>query len=153
MITGVDLVAEQLRIAANRPLGLKQEEIRIDGLAMEFRINAEDPDAGFRPDPGLIERFEPPRSDTPGVTVRWDSAIREGYRIPPHYDSMVGKLIVHGPDRNTVLRGAADALRSLRIDGVRTTVPLHLRLLDNAEFRAGRYDVNFLERSDLVRAE
>jgi acetyl-CoA carboxylase biotin carboxylase subunit len=153
MITGADLVAEQLWIGANCPLRLRQAEISFDGLAMEFRINAEDPGAGFRPDPGRIERFGPPKAKTKGVTVRWDSAIREGYRIPPHYDSMVGKLIVHGPDRKTVLQGAREALTSLQIDGVRTTVPLHLRLLENDEFREGRYDVNFLERSGLAGGE
>jgi acetyl-CoA carboxylase biotin carboxylase subunit len=153
LITGVDLVAEQLRVAANCPLRLRQDEIAFDGMAMEFRINAEDPDAGFRPDPGLIESFSPPRVDARGVRVRWDSAIREGYRIPPHYDSMVGKLIVHGPDREATLRGADEALRSLRIEGVRTTIPLHLRLLQDEAFRAARYDVNFLETSGLVGTE
>jgi acetyl-CoA carboxylase biotin carboxylase subunit len=153
MISGVDLVVEQLKIAANRPLSLQQADLSFSGLAMEFRINAEDPDAGFRPDPGLISAFEPPQVKTKGVSVRWDSAIREGYRIPPHYDSMVGKLIVHGPDRQTVLSGAEQALRSMRIDGVRTTIPLHLRLLEHEGFREGRYDVNFLEHSGLVREE
>jgi acetyl-CoA carboxylase biotin carboxylase subunit len=153
MITGADLVAEQLRVAANCPLRLKQDEIAFEGLAMEFRINAEDPDDGFRPDPGLIEIFRSPQAGTSGVSVRWDAAIREGYRIPPHYDSMVGKLIVHGPDRETTLRGADEALRSMRIEGVRTTIPLHLRLLRDESFRAGRYDVNFLEASGLVGAE
>jgi acetyl-CoA carboxylase biotin carboxylase subunit len=150
MVTGVDLVAEQLRVAANCPLGLAQDEIHVRGVAMEFRINAEDPDDGFRPDPGLIEEFRPPAVDEGGVTVRWDSAIRAGYRIPPHYDSMVGKLIVHGPDRETTLRGAEQALRSLHVAGVRTTIALHLRLLDDEDFRAGSYDVNFLERSGIL---
>ena len=149
MITGADLVAEQLRIAANRPLGLRQDEIAFNGQAMEFRINAEDPDQGFKPDPGLISGFSPPSVEEKGVSVRWDSAVRSGYRIPPHYDSLVGKLIVHGPDRAAVLRGAAQALKSLVIDGVRTTIPFHLRLLANDDFRDGRYDVNFLERSGL----
>jgi acetyl-CoA carboxylase biotin carboxylase subunit len=117
---------------------------------MEFRINAEDPEDGFRPDPGLIESFTPPAADEAGVTVRWDSAIRAGYRIPPHYDSMVGKLIVHGPDRGTLLRGAEQALRTMRVEGVKTTIPLHLRLLGDESFREGRYDVNYLERSGLL---
>jgi len=150
MVTGVDIVAEQLRIAANCPLSLRQDEIGFRGLAMEFRINAEDPDDGFRPDPGLIEAFTPPTAEEAGVTVRWDSAIRAGYRIPPHYDSMVGKLIVHGPDRETVLRGAEQALRGMRVEGVRTTIPLHLRLLGDEPFRRGKYDVNYLERSGLL---
>jgi acetyl-CoA carboxylase biotin carboxylase subunit len=149
MITSVDLVAEQLKIAANRPLGLRQEEIAFRGQAMEFRINAEDPDQDFKPDPGLIASFSPPRVEEPQVAVRWDSAVRAGYRIPPHYDSLVGKLIIHGPNRVAVLRGAEQALNSLTIEGVRTTIPFHLRLLANDDFRAGRYDVNFLERSGL----
>jgi acetyl-CoA carboxylase biotin carboxylase subunit len=153
MITGVDIVAEQLRIAAHRPLSLKQDEIGFNGLAMEFRINAEDSEDDFRPDPGLIESFRPPAAAEASVTVRWDSAIKAGYRIPPHYDSMVGKLIVHGPDRETTLRGAGQALRTMRVEGVKTTVPLHLRLLDDDDFRAGRYDVNYLERSGLLSAQ
>jgi acetyl-CoA carboxylase biotin carboxylase subunit len=149
MITGVDLVAEQLKIAANRPLSLDQDDISFDGQAMEFRINAEDPEKGFQPDPGLISGFSPPQADLDGISVRWDSAIGEGYHIPPHYDSLVGKLIVHGSDRETVLRGAESALSSLTIEGVRTTIPFHLRLLAHADFRAARYDVDFLERSGL----
>jgi acetyl-CoA carboxylase biotin carboxylase subunit len=151
MVTGVDLVAEQLRIAASQPLTLKQEDIVFNGQAMEFRINAEDPDQGFKPDPGLISRFSPPHAQEGDVTVRWDSAVREGYRIPPHYDSLVGKLIIHGPDRETVLCGAEQALSSLTIEGVKTTIPFHLRLLADDDFRAGRYDVNFLERSGLSK--
>ena len=152
MVTGVDLVAEQIRIAALHRLRLAQDEIRPSGHAMEFRVNAEDPDNGFRPDPGTIADFSPPQSSLPGVVVRWDSAIEAGYRIPPHYDSLVGKLIVHGPDRRTVLAGARQALASLRIEGVRTTVPLHLRILDEAAFRDGSYDLRLLARSGLVRA-
>ena len=146
MVTGVDLVAEQLRIAANRPLTLSQEEIRFEGHAVEFRINAEDPERDFRPDPGRIEGFRAAESSEPGVRVRWDSAVRSGYRIPPHYDSMIGKLIVHGADRTQALRGAAQALESLRIDGVATTIPFHRRLLDNPSFASGDYDVAFVAR-------
>jgi len=153
MVTGVDLVAEQLKIAANQPLTMKQEEIAFSGQAMEFRINAEDPDKDFKPDPGLISRFSPPREEEEGVAVRWDSAVCEGYRIPPHYDSLIGKLIIHGPDREAVLRGAEQALASLIIEGVKTTIPFHLRLLADDDFRAGRYDVNFLERSGLSKQE
>jgi acetyl-CoA carboxylase biotin carboxylase subunit len=153
MLTGVDIVVEQLRIAANRPLGLRQDEIRFDGHSIEFRINAEDPDNGFRPDPGQIAKFRSPTAKGSGVVVRWDSAIREGYRIPPYYDSMIGKLIVRGPDRDAALAGARQALNSLGVDGLRTTIPLHLRVLDDPGFRSGRYDVNYLEQSGLVGKE
>jgi acetyl-CoA carboxylase biotin carboxylase subunit len=146
MLTGVDLVAAQLRIAANRPLELCQDDVRFDGHAVEFRINAEDPGAGFRPDPGRIRRFVPPPASVAGVRVRWDSVVREGYRIPPHYDSMIGKLILHGRDRTTVLGAAREALVALTIEGVHTTIPLHLKLLDEPAFRTGTYDVELLAR-------
>jgi acetyl-CoA carboxylase biotin carboxylase subunit len=149
MITGVDLVAEQLKIAANRPLSMGQDDISFSGQAMEFRINAEDPVRGFQPDPGLISGFSPPTASLDDVSLRWDSAIGEGYRIPPHYDSLIGKLIVHGRDRAAVLQGAELALSSLRIDGVCSTIPFHLRLLAHADFREARYDIDFLDRSGL----
>ncbi len=151
MVTGIDLVAAQIRIAANERLRFRQEEIRPRGHAMEFRVNAEDPENGFRPDPGTIMAFSPPASAKAGITVRWDSAILEGYRIPPHYDSMVGKVIVHGPDRKATLEGAREALTSLRIEGVRTTVPLHLKILDDPGFRKGDYDLGLLSKAGLVR--
>jgi len=150
MITGVDLVAEQLRVAANVPLALQQDAIEFAGHAIEFRINAEDPDQGFRPDPGEIRSFTPPVAEIDDVRVRWDSAIRDGYRIPPHYDSMVGKLIVHGPDRETALRGSEQALASLGLEGICTTVGFHLRLLAAPAFREGSYDIEFLASGDLV---
>jgi acetyl-CoA carboxylase biotin carboxylase subunit len=143
-VTGVDLVVQQFRVAALHPLGMSQADVRMEGHAVEFRINAEDPDAGFRPDPGTIRSFEAPPSTCGPCTVRWDAAVEEGWRIPPHYDSMIGKLIVHGPDRAAALDGAVEALGALRIEGVKTTVPLHLRILADPEFRAGRYDVGFL---------
>jgi len=115
--------------------------VSLQGHAIEFRVNAEDPEHDFRPDPGVIEALELPPEQLGDVRVRWDSAIRPGYRIPPHYDSMVGKLIVHGPDRDTTLAGADRALEALRIVGVRTTLVFHRRLLANASFRAGTYDL------------
>jgi acetyl-CoA carboxylase biotin carboxylase subunit len=150
MLTGVDIVAEQLRIAANRPLDLDADRIGFDGHAIEFRINAEDPERGFRPDPGEIRRFRPPAAELDGVTVRWDSAIREGYRIPPHYDSLIGKLIVRAGSRSAALEGGRCALRAMRIEGVRTTVDLHLRLLEDAGFCAGAYDIGYLAESGLL---
>jgi acetyl-CoA carboxylase biotin carboxylase subunit len=150
MLTGVDLVLRQLEVAAQRPLDLEQEAVAFRGHAIEFRINAEDPARGFRPDPGRISGFRPPTSERDGVTVRWDSAIRAGYRIPPHYDSLIGKLIVHGRDRQHALEGARDALSTLGIDGVRTTVDLHLRLLDDRGFRSGAYDIEYLSESGVL---
>ena len=141
MISGVDLVEEQIRIAANERLRFKQDDLCFSGHAIEFRINAEDVDAGFRPDPGTISSFTAPN----GVAgVRWDSAVREGYRIPPWYDSMIGKLIVHGGTRDEALEHADRALGSLAIEGVKTTIGLHRRILDDAAFREGRYDLNRL---------
>jgi len=145
-ITGVDLVAEHLRVAANVPLTLGQDDVRFRGHAIEFRINAEDPDRGFRPDAGLITAFELPALEN----VRWDSAIRAGYRIPAHYDSMIGKLIVGGPDRPAALDAARRALAGLRIEGVKTTVALHRRLLDDPAFVSGDYDIDHLPKSGLL---
>ena len=150
MITGIDLVAEQLRVAANVPLTLQQDTIEFAGHASEFRINAEDPDQGFKPDPGEIISFAPPEVELDDVRVRWDSAIRDGYRIPPHYDSMVGKLIVHGPNREAALRGSVQALNSLGLEGICTTAGFHLRLLAAPAFREGTYDIDFLASGDLV---
>jgi acetyl-CoA carboxylase biotin carboxylase subunit len=150
MITGEDLVVEQLHIAAFHPLRLRQEEIRFQGHAVEFRINAEDTADGFRPDPGTIERFDLPVDAGEGLRLRWDSAIRAGYRIPPHYDSMIGKLIVHGADRRTTLEGALGILERLRVEGVKTTIPLHQAILNHEQFLSGEYDVDFLARSGLV---
>jgi acetyl-CoA carboxylase biotin carboxylase subunit len=151
MRTGIDLVAEQLRIAANEPLRLRQEQVRFTGHAVEFRINAEDPANGFRPDPGRIRRLELPPSEWGGnVAVRWDGSLCEGYRVPAHYDSLLGKLIVHGPQRERVLEAARSVLGQLRIEGVKTTVPLHQRLLEDEPFRKGSYDVSYLSRSGLL---
>jgi acetyl-CoA carboxylase biotin carboxylase subunit len=147
MVTGVDLVAEQIRIAALHPLRLRQEELEPAGHSIEFRINAEDPDANFRPDPGTITAFTPPSCSRNGVRVRWDSAIEPGSRIPPYYDSLVGKLIVHGPDRPAALGAAQEALASLRIEGVRTTLPFHRRVLEDPGFRRGDYDLGLLVRA------
>jgi len=152
MLTGTDIVTLQLEIAANRRLELRQDELRFDGHAIEFRINAEDPADGFRPDPGRITGFRAPQCEVAGVTVRWDSAVREDYRIPPHYDSLIGKLIVHAADRESALEGARHALGGMRIEGVQTTIDLHLRVLEDAGFRAGRYDVDHLHDSGLVGA-
>ncbi len=149
MVTGVDLVAEQLRIAAGCPLTLESPEIA--GHAIEFRINAEDPDRGFRPDVGSIESLTvPSTAGADGARVRWDSAIREGYRIPPYYDSMIGKLIVHAADRPAALAAAEAALGTLSISGLKTTIPWHLRLLQDPGFRSGDYTTDHVERHGLA---
>jgi len=141
MLTGVDLVKEQLRVAAGEPLSLRQEDVPFVGHAMEFRVNAEDPDQGFMPSPGEISALEVPGG--PGVRV--DSAIYQGYKIPPFYDSLVGKLIVWGLDREETIKRARRALGEYRIEGIKTTIPLHLRLLDDENFRSGEYHTGYLE--------
>jgi acetyl-CoA carboxylase biotin carboxylase subunit len=141
MVSGVDLVAEQIRIAANQRLSFDQQDVRLSGHAIEFRINAEDVEDGFRPDPGQITAFQAPQT---GPGVRWDSFVREGYRIPPWYDSMIGKLIVHAGTREAAIRQAGEALESLSIEGVKTTCGLHRRVLEDPAFRKGRYDLNRL---------
>jgi acetyl-CoA carboxylase, biotin carboxylase subunit len=141
MLTGVDLVKEQIRIAAGEPLSLKQEDVPFVGHAMEFRINAEDPDKDFMPSPGEITFLDVPGG--PGVRV--DSAIYQGYKIPPFYDSMVGKLIVWALTREEAISRARRALREYRLEGIKTTIPLHLRLLEDDAFRSGEYHTAYLE--------
>ncbi len=142
LITRVDLVKEQIRIAAGAPLSLSQEDVRIEGHAIECRINAEDPDKGFRPSPGTITAYLAPGG--PGVRV--DSHVYPGYTIPPFYDSMVAKLIVWGEDRATAIARMQRALSEYAITGVKTTIPLHEKILDNAFFRKGEVYTNFLPR-------
>jgi acetyl-CoA carboxylase, biotin carboxylase subunit len=141
MLTGVDLVKEQIRISAGDPLSLEQEDVPMVGHAIEFRINAEDPDQDFMPSPGEISWLEVPGG--PGVRV--DSAIYQGYQIPPFYDSMVGKLIVWALTREEAISRARRALREYRLEGVKTTIPLHLRLLKGEAFRSGEYHTGYLE--------
>jgi acetyl-CoA carboxylase biotin carboxylase subunit len=145
MVTGVDLVEQQIRLAAGEPLALRQEDLAPRGHAIELRINAEDPDAGFRPDPGTITRLRLPAG------ARWDGGFEEGSRIPPHYDSLIGKLIVHAGDRPAAIEAARGALESLVLEGVRTTVPLHRRVLDDPQFRSGRYDLDLLSAARAER--
>jgi acetyl-CoA carboxylase biotin carboxylase subunit len=140
MITGIDLVNEQIRIASGSPLSLAQEDVRIDGHAIECRVNAEHPST-FRPSPGLITYFHPPG----GLGVRVDSAVYQGYRIPPHYDSLVGKLIVHGRTRNECLMRLRRSLDEFVVDGIDTTLPLFRTLVRNADIQNGLYDIHWLE--------
>jgi acetyl-CoA carboxylase, biotin carboxylase subunit len=141
MITGIDLVNEQIRVASGSPLSMTQDEISFDGHAIECRINAEDP-ATFRPSPGLISYYHPPG----GLGVRVDSAVYQGYRIPPYYDSMVGKLIVHGRTRNECLMRLRRALDEFVVDGIDTTLPLFRKLVRNASIQNGDYDIHWLEK-------
>jgi acetyl-CoA carboxylase biotin carboxylase subunit len=142
MVTGIDLVKEQLRVAAGERLSVSQAEIELRGAAIELRINAEDPERLFLPSPGEITALELPGG--PGVRV--DTAAFAGWRVPPFYDSLVAKLIVWGRDRDEAMARGRRALAELRIDGIKTTAPFHLGLLDDPDVRAGRYDVEFLER-------
>jgi acetyl-CoA carboxylase biotin carboxylase subunit len=141
MVTGFDIVREQLRIAANCPLSVRQEDIKITGHAIETRINAEDPAESFKPDPGTIKVFEPPSFDS----VRVDTHIRPGYTIPPFYDSLICKLIGHGRDRAAAIATTVKALQAFRIEGVKTTIPIHLDILSTPEFRRGDYNTRFVE--------
>ncbi|AWB21408.1 acetyl-CoA carboxylase biotin carboxylase subunit [Methylobacterium currus] len=140
MITGIDLVNEQIRVAAGAPLSVRQEDVRVEGHAIECRINAEHPST-FRPSPGTITYFHPPG----GLGVRVDSAAFQGYRIPPHYDSLMGKLIVHGRTRNECLMRLRRALDEFVVAGVDTTLPLFRTLVRNADIQNGLYDIHWLE--------
>jgi acetyl-CoA carboxylase, biotin carboxylase subunit len=140
MITGIDLVNEQIRVAAGAPLSVKQEDIHIEGHAIECRVNAEHPST-FRPSPGTISYFHPPG----GLGVRVDSAAYQGYRIPPHYDSLVAKLIVHGRTRNECLMRLRRALDEFVVDGIETTLPLFRTLVRNPDIQNGQYDIHWLE--------
>ncbi|WP_138379966.1 acetyl-CoA carboxylase biotin carboxylase subunit [Luteithermobacter gelatinilyticus] len=140
MITGIDLVREQIRVAAGLPLSFKQEDISFSGHAIECRINAEDPFT-FAPSPGRIGDYHTPG----GLGVRVDSALYSGYSIPPYYDSMIAKLIVHGKTRNECLMRLRRALEEYVIDGIKTTIPLHQRLIRESDFVNGAYDIHWLE--------
>ncbi|MFC1639940.1 acetyl-CoA carboxylase biotin carboxylase subunit [Gemmatimonadota bacterium] len=144
MITGIDIMEQQFRIAANQPLTLRQEDIVFTGHAIECRINAEDPFNNFKGSPGGIERFTPP--DGYDGAVRIDTHITQGATIPPFYDSMICKLIAHGETREAAIDLSLDALRNFTIEGVKTTIPAHLTLLDSEEFRSGNYDTGMVPR-------
>lgn len=142
MVTGIDLIKEQIRIAAGEKLGYSQKDVKINGWAIECRVNAEDPNRNFMPSPGVITAYHAPG----GIGVRVDSAVYEGYQIPPYYDSMVAKLIVWGRDRNEAINRMRRALEEYEIEGVKTTIPFHLRILDNAFFQRGDFYTNFIQR-------
>ncbi len=141
MITGVDIVKEQLHIASGRPLGYRQDDIAIRGHAIECRINAEDPET-FTPSPGTIDHYHPPGG--PGIRV--DTHVYQGYRVPPYYDSMIGKLIAHAETRELALARLSTALSEIVIDGIKTNIPLHQSLTRDPAFMAGGTDIHYLEK-------
>ena len=140
-VTGIDIVAEQIRIAAGEKLGFEQDDVDIDGHAIEFRINAENPAAEFAPTPGPLETYDPPSS----VGVRLDHAVAQGDEIGGDYDSMIGKLIVHGPDRERCFRRAERALKHFGVEGVHTTIPFHRQMLADETFRDGAHTTKYLD--------
>ncbi|MGN5137938.1 acetyl-CoA carboxylase biotin carboxylase subunit [Aeromonas sp. 164P] len=141
MVTGVDLIKEQLRIAAGQPLSITQQDIRIRGHAIECRINAEDP-ATFMPSPGLVQRFHAPG----GLGVRWDSHIYAGYKVPPHYDSMIGKLICYGENRDIAIARMRHALDELVVEGIKTNVPLQKEIMKDENFQHGGTNIHYLHK-------
>ena len=141
MITGVDLVKQQLLIASGEVLQIKQEDIIPKGHSIECRINAEDPET-FMPSPGRIERFHQPG----GLGIRVDTHVYGGYSVPPYYDSMIGKLIVHGEDRATAIARMTGALDEMFIEGIKTNIPLQRRILTDEAFIAGGANIHYLEK-------
>ncbi|MPT47470.1 MAG: acetyl-CoA carboxylase biotin carboxylase subunit [Sphingobium sp.] len=141
MITGVDLVREQIRIAEGKPLSVTQDELRFTGHAIECRINAEDP-VTFAPSPGTVTSYHVPG----GMHVRVDSGLYQGYKVPPYYDSMIGKLIVYGRTREGAIMRLKRALDEYVIEGMKTTIPLHQKLLEDADFQNGDYTIKWLEK-------
>jgi acetyl-CoA carboxylase biotin carboxylase subunit len=147
MITGLDLITEQIRIAQGEPLKITQDQVQFNGHAIECRINAEDPDQNFRPHPGKISGYLPPG----GPGVRMDSHVYTDYEIPPYYDSLIGKLIVWGPNRDIAIRRMRRALRECAITGVPTTISFHQKLLDNPTFLKGEIYTKFVEEEFMAQ--
>ncbi len=141
MITGVDLVREQLRIAAGEKLSIKQEDVKIQGHSIECRINAEDPKT-FMPSPGMVNLYHAPGG--PGVRV--ETHLYSGYRVPPFYDSMIGKLVTHGQDRDAAFARMRNALSEMVVEGIKTNIPLHQEIFQHAAFQQGGTDIHYLEK-------
>ena len=142
MVTGIDLIQEQLKLASGLPLAFDQDDVEFRGHAIECRINAEDPDRDFKPSPGRVELYAPPG----GPGVRIDSHCYSGYRIPPNYDSMIGKLLAHRANRRQAIATMLRALDEFVIVGPKTTIPIHRRILTHSDFRSGEHDTGFVER-------
>ncbi|MEM1502131.1 acetyl-CoA carboxylase biotin carboxylase subunit [Domibacillus sp. 8LH] len=149
MVTGVDLIKEQIRVASGETLSLTQEDVTFDGWAIECRINAENPEKNFMPSAGRVEGYLPPG----GFGVRIDSAVYPGYMIPPYYDSMVAKLIVHGKTREEAIARMKRALSEFMIEGVHTTIPFHQKLLEHEVFVSGDFNTKFLEIHDVMQTQ
>lgn len=147
LVTGVDLIREQIRVAAGEKLRYTQSDIQQRGVAIEVRINAEDPANDFRPCPGQITTWRPPG----GPGVRLDTHVSAGYRVPPHYDSMVAKLLVHQPTREEAFAVMRRALREFHVEGIKTTIPIHKQIFNTQEFIEGHVDTTFIERVLLPR--
>ncbi|MBI1953179.1 MAG: acetyl-CoA carboxylase biotin carboxylase subunit [Candidatus Omnitrophica bacterium] len=141
-VTGIDLIKEQIRVAAGERLGFHQEEIHVNGHAIECRVNAEDPEQDFMPCPGEVTFYQPPG----GPHVRVDSHLYAGYRVPPHYDSLLAKVIVHGRDRREAVAVMSRALEEMMVEPIKTTLPFHRKVMRNPDFLAGRYTTDFVER-------
>ena len=142
MVSGVDLIKSQILVASGDPLPFKQEDLRCTGHAIECRINAEDPEKGFRPNPGKIEKFFAPG----GIGVRFDSHVYGGYSVPPYYDSMIAKLIVHCPTREEAIATMRRALKEMQVDGIKTTAGFHDIVLQHCDFIKGEHDTKWVER-------
>ncbi|MBM4103141.1 MAG: acetyl-CoA carboxylase biotin carboxylase subunit [Planctomycetes bacterium] len=149
MITGVDLVKEQIRVAAGKKLTILQRDITCNSHSIECRINAEDPDNNFMPSPGKVTKFIHPG----GPGVRLDTHLYEGYTIPSYYDSLIAKLIVHAEDRKSAIVRMKRALREFTIEGIKTTIPFHLKVLDQEDFQKGKYSTKFIEEKLLFGAD
>jgi acetyl-CoA carboxylase biotin carboxylase subunit len=142
-VTGIDLIKAQIRIANDEPLPWKQEDIKIEGCAIECRINAENPEDNFRPCPGTIKEYYQPG----GKDVRVDSHVYSGYQIPPYYDSMIGKLIVRGANRTEAIATLKRALGEFVVEGVSTTIPFHREIINHPQFCKGIFDTEFIENN------
>lgn len=142
MITGIDLIKEQICVAAGEKLSFSQKDVKFTGHVIECRINAEDPFNNFTPSPGLVSLFIP----SGGIGVRVDTHVYSGYKIPPYYDSMIAKLIVHGKDRKHALARCSRALEEFIVEGVKTTIPLSQKIIQNKDFAAGKYNTGFVEK-------
>jgi acetyl-CoA carboxylase biotin carboxylase subunit len=141
LVTGIDLVKEQIRVAAGEPLSFSQKDVRINGHSIECRINAEDPEK-FTPSPGTITAFNPPG----GLGVRVETAAYTQYVIPPYYDSMIAKLVVHASNREEAIARMQRALDEFIIEGVKTTIPMHKKILNDPDFQKGDISTKFMER-------
>ncbi|MFJ7637154.1 acetyl-CoA carboxylase biotin carboxylase subunit [Peribacillus sp. NPDC097264] len=148
MVTGVDLIKEQIKVASGDKLSLSQEEVTFNGWSIECRINAENPEKNFMPSAGKIQMYLPPG----GYGVRVDSAAYPGYTIPPYYDSMIAKLIVHAPTREEAIEKMKRALGEFVIEGIKTTIPFHIKLLQHEQFVSGEFNTKFLEIYDVMNS-